>query len=368
MPVPPKNCWSTWGGCSATRPRAPPAGGALGRGRAGIGAERRRPLRAYSRGMLQRVGIAQALLNDPEVVFLDEPMTGLDPLGRRDVRNTILALREEGRTVFVSSHILSDAEAVCSHVAILSRGRLAAAGRIADLGLDVRGWELVAAGAGESVLAVCGAAARRFTVVAVVLLVLLGAALQVARDHGSVAGPVSPRVWSVLPAGLVRRAALSFEAVLADLYWIRAVQHYGRTRLSGGRAHDYAPLHSLLDAATTLDPRFDAAYRLGAVFLAEPPPGGAGRPDLAVALLRKGAASVPDRWQYLQDIGFVHYWWLQDVEEAARWFRRAADTPGAPWWLRFMAATAMTEGGRPPRSASALAAGARRRRGFLDAR
>ena len=126
-------------------------------------AERRRPLRAYSRGMLQRVGIAQALLNNPEVVFLDEPMTGLDPLGRRDVRNTILALREEGRTVFVSSHILSDAEAVCSHVAILSRGRLAAAGRIADLGLDVRGWELVAAGAGESVLAVCGAAARRVT-------------------------------------------------------------------------------------------------------------------------------------------------------------------------------------------------------------
>ena len=185
-------------------------------------------------------------------------------------------------------------------------------------------------------------------VVAVVLLVLLGAVLQVARDHGSVASPVSPRVWSVLPAGLVRRAALSFEAVLADLYWIRAVQHYGRTRLSGGRAHDYAPLHSLLDAATTLDPRFDAAYRLGAVFLAEPPPGGAGRPDLAVALLRKGAASVPDRWQYLQDIGFVHYWWLQDVEEAARWFRRAADTPGAPWWLRFMAATAMTEGGDRP--------------------
>ena len=136
---------------------------ALGLDRAGIGAERRRPLRAYSRGMLQRVGIAQALLNDPEVVFLDEPMTGLDPLGRRDVRNTILALREEGRTVFVSSHILSDAEAVCSHVAILSRGRLAAAGRIADLGLDVRGWELVAAGAGESVLAVCGAAARRVT-------------------------------------------------------------------------------------------------------------------------------------------------------------------------------------------------------------
>ncbi len=134
--------------------------------RAGLGAERRRRLRTYSRGMLQRVGIAQALLNDPEVVFLDEPMTGLDPRGRRDVRNRILALRDEGRTVLVSSHILSDAEAVCSHVAILNRGRLAAAGRVADLDLDVRGWELVVAGVRESHLAACGASARRVTRVA----------------------------------------------------------------------------------------------------------------------------------------------------------------------------------------------------------
>ena len=71
--------------------------------------------------MLQRVGIAQALLNDPEVVFLDEPMSGLDPLGRRDVRNLILRLRDRGCTVFFSSHVLSDAEALCSRVAILAR-------------------------------------------------------------------------------------------------------------------------------------------------------------------------------------------------------------------------------------------------------
>ena len=134
--------------------------------RAGIGAERRRRLRTYSRGMLQRVGIAQALLNDPEVVFLDEPMTGLDPLGRRDVRNLILALRNEGRTVLICSHILSDVEAVCSHVAILNGGRLAVAGRIAELDLDLRGWELVVAGADESLPAACGAADRRVTRVA----------------------------------------------------------------------------------------------------------------------------------------------------------------------------------------------------------
>lgn len=181
--------------------------------------------------------------------------------------------------------------------------------------------------------------------VAVVLLVTLGAALQMARDRATVDGAIPPRVRSVPPAAFVQRTALSFEALLADLYWIRAVQHYGRTRLSGGGVRDYARLYPLLDATTTLDPRFDAAYRLGAVFLAEPPPAGAGRPDLAVALLRKGLASVPERWQYLQDIGFVHYWWLRDLDAAARWFQRAADMPGAPWWLRFMAATTMAEGG-----------------------
>ena len=82
--------------------------------RVGIGDERRLHLRKYSKGMLQRVGIAQALINDPEVVFLDEPMAGLDPLGRRDIRSLILSLRDEGRTLFLSSHILTDAEAICS--------------------------------------------------------------------------------------------------------------------------------------------------------------------------------------------------------------------------------------------------------------
>jgi ABC-2 type transport system ATP-binding protein len=94
--------------------------------------------------MLQRVGIAQALLNDPQVIFLDEPMSGLDPLGRREVRHLILKLRDQGCTVFFSSHVLSDAEALCDRVAILSGGKLVASGRIADLqAFDARGWELV---------------------------------------------------------------------------------------------------------------------------------------------------------------------------------------------------------------------------------
>ena len=122
--------------------------------RVGIGAERRLQLRKFSKGMIQRVGIAQALLNDPEVVFLDEPMSGLDPLGRRDVRALILELRDQGRTVFFSSHILADAEALCSRVAVLAGGRLAAAGTLSDiLAFQVHGWELVISGLSPEVLA-----------------------------------------------------------------------------------------------------------------------------------------------------------------------------------------------------------------------
>ena len=113
----------------------------------GLGAERRMRLRRFSKGMLQRVGFAQALINDPEVVFLDEPMSGLDPLGRRQVRDLILQLRAKGTTVFFSSHILSDAETLCSRVAILAQGRLAASGRISDMvAFQLKGWELVASG------------------------------------------------------------------------------------------------------------------------------------------------------------------------------------------------------------------------------
>jgi ABC-2 type transport system ATP-binding protein len=120
----------------------------------GIGAERRLQLRKFSKGMLQRVGVAQALINDPEVIFLDEPMSGLDPLGRREIRELILRLRDRGCTVFFSSHVLSDAEALCSRVAILAKGRLVAAGRLSEmLAFQARGWELVVSGLSESALA-----------------------------------------------------------------------------------------------------------------------------------------------------------------------------------------------------------------------
>lgn len=90
-------------------------------------------LRKFSKGMLQRVGLAQSLINDPEIVFMDEPMSGLDPMGRREVRELIAGLRDKGTTVFMSTHILSDVEALCDEVAILRRGRLAATGNLEDL-------------------------------------------------------------------------------------------------------------------------------------------------------------------------------------------------------------------------------------------
>ena len=113
----------------------------------GLGAERRMQLRKYSKGMIQRVGLAQALINDPEVVFLDEPMSGLDPIGRRHVRDVILRLRDRGSTVFFSSHILSDAETMCSRVGIVAGGKLVASGALAEMvPFRIRGWDLVLAG------------------------------------------------------------------------------------------------------------------------------------------------------------------------------------------------------------------------------
>ena len=90
-------------------------------------------LRKYSKGMLQRAGLAQALINDPDVLFLDEPMSGLDPLGRREVRDLIASLRDHGKTVFFSSHVLSDVEALCDRVAIMNKGCLIESGKLSDI-------------------------------------------------------------------------------------------------------------------------------------------------------------------------------------------------------------------------------------------
>jgi hypothetical protein len=144
---------------------------------------------------------------------------------------------------------------------------------------------------------------------------------------------------------VLRRATLSFQALAADIYWIRAVQHYGGTKLSNDPNKQYDVLYPLLDLTTSLDPYFDQVYKFGSVFLAEPYPAGAGRPDQGIALLQKGLRTRPDRWELAQGIGFVYYWWLADYQNAAMWFNRAADMPHAPDWLRPLAAVTLAQGG-----------------------
>jgi ABC-2 type transport system ATP-binding protein len=120
----------------------------------GLGAERRMRLRSYSKGMIQRVGVAQAIVAEPSLVFFDEPMSGLDPIGRRDLRQLMLGLRDRGCTVFFSSHILSDAEALCHRVGIIANGKMVVQGQLSDLvAFDLRGWELVVTGLTDTVAA-----------------------------------------------------------------------------------------------------------------------------------------------------------------------------------------------------------------------
>ena len=139
--------------------------------------------------------------------------------------------------------------------------------------------------------------------------------------------------------------ALSVDSVVADVYWIRALQYFGTIRRSDRTEKNYDLLYPLLNIVTTLDLRFDSAYRFGAIFLTEPSPDGPGRPDQAVTLLQKGAQHMPERWEYLTDTGCVYYRSLHDYAEAALWFRRAAAIPGSPRWFPSLAANTLAIGG-----------------------
>ncbi|MEX2209108.1 MAG: ABC transporter ATP-binding protein [Myxococcota bacterium] len=133
--------------------------------RVGLSGAEDRQIRRYSKGMRQRAGLAQALVNDPDLVILDEPMSGLDPIGRKDVRDLILSLRDEGKTVFFSSHILEDAEVICDQVAIILNGKIVTQGYLDQLlGQEMVGAELVVEGIGEALHAELASAARRAVV------------------------------------------------------------------------------------------------------------------------------------------------------------------------------------------------------------
>jgi ABC-2 type transport system ATP-binding protein len=200
----------------------------------GIGAERRLQLRKFSKGMLQRVGIAQALINDPELVIFDEPMSGLDPLGRREVRALILRLRDRGCTVFFSSHVLSDAEALCSRVAILAKGQLVTTGRLSDmLAFRARGWELVASGVSQPLLGSLSTRTTRVT--------------RIGDDRYSFEFPLGQaldRILSELFAGGAALVSLNPVRDTLEDYFVQQVsapemlahdQGLGKTKAAGGR-------------------------------------------------------------------------------------------------------------------------------------
>jgi len=181
---------------------------------------------------------------------------------------------------------------------------------------------------------------------AAALCLAAAVALHAAIDRWPAPAVDTPGLLYVRSPEAARRAALSYRGVTADVYWIRALQHFGTERLAGpGHVKDYSLLYPLLDLATTLDPYFSIAYRFGSIFLGEPYPGGPGRPDLAIALLQKGLAAQPTKWQYMQDLGFVYYWHLRDYHAAAEAFQRASEMPGAPNWMRPLAAVTLAEGG-----------------------
>jgi ABC-2 type transport system ATP-binding protein len=176
-------------------------------------------LRKFSKGMLQRLGLAQALINDPEVLFLDEPMSGLDPLGRRAVRELIEGLRAQGKTVFFSTHILSDAEALCDRVAILKRGRLLEAGRLAEiLQRSSRAFEIVVSSVNETGLTALRAVTAELKPTPTGVRLQVGDEAEVARvcallrQHGSQLVSVNP-VRASLEELFVREVEQAEESV-----------------------------------------------------------------------------------------------------------------------------------------------------------
>jgi len=178
-----------------------------------------------------------------------------------------------------------------------------------------------------------------------VFLALSAVATQVGLEGRIVTPAVPSTVAWVQSPTLMRRLTLGFNTIWADVYWIRTVQYFGGTRLAKNPQKSYERLYPLLDITTTLDPRFNIAYRLGAILLSEGSSNGTGNTGQAIALLEKGMREMPEKWQYPLDAGFIVYWWGRDPAAAAQWFLKAESRPGAPNWIRPVAATMLTQGG-----------------------
>jgi hypothetical protein len=142
---------------------------------------------------------------------------------------------------------------------------------------------------------------------------------------------------------VVQKMSLGYGALFADIYWTRAVQYYGSRVGTPGATFDL--LWPLLDITTTLDPKLVVAYRFGAIFLSEPGIGGAGRPDLAIELVKRGIAANPNDWHLYSDLGFLYYWRVRDFQSSAQAYLQGSKNPDAPPWLKIMAARVAEQGG-----------------------
>ena len=147
-----------------------------------------------------------------------------------------------------------------------------------------------------------------------------------------------------IPSGkALKNMSLGYSGLLADVYWTRAVQYFGNHRIAGGREYDM--LAPLLDITVTLDPKLQPAYKFGSIFLAQKPPQGAGRPDLAVHLVERGIKEIPDDWNLYFHLGFIHYMERHDYIAAAEAFERGSQVPGAHPFLKLLAARMRSQGG-----------------------
>jgi tetratricopeptide (TPR) repeat protein len=156
----------------------------------------------------------------------------------------------------------------------------------------------------------------------------------------------------VLRSGpLLRAMSLEYAPLVADLYWTRAVQYYGNKLAS--RANTIDLLWPLLDVTTTLDPHLIVAYRFGSTFLSEPPPAGAGKPELGIELLQRGIRENPEYWRFYEDLGFVYYFHLKDYKRAANAFQEGSKKPGALIWMKTFAAR-ISEKGQTPETSELL--------------
>ena len=177
--------------------------------------------------------------------------------------------------------------------------------------------------------------------VPLLLLALYPLQRNIAGQHDSIA---AQKQELLLRSGkLLRKLSLGYDSLLADIYWTRTVQYNGGV-LERGES-DFSLLAPLLDVTTDLDPRLDVAYQFGAIFLSEKVPAGAGRPDQAIALERKGIALNPTNWRLYYNLGFVYYWYLRDYKQAAQTFWEGSQIPGAMPWMAAMAAHIAESGG-----------------------